>query len=172
MPTKMDNKRVLARFGMVFDGHEFQIVPHRLYVISRRVAEIREVEDLLPGGMIVMSTDVNATAGKGWLGKLKSWTKTMMNRVKRVRRVDEAVQDVLRQRGESSGWTIGRMLRGRYHDKDTDTLFNEKSFTIDISGVPYSTIKDVGYELAKKFNQKCVLAVDHATGRRQLLKLR
>jgi len=134
---------------------------------ARRLAGVVELE---PGGMIVMSTDVNATVGKG---KLKGWAKgflkTWFNRIMRSRKVDETMKQLLQEKGLDSGWSIGNLFRGRYYSPKSGDTFNEKSFSIDIRGVPFDFVKDVAKVLAKKFDQESVLVVDNKSGRTFLL---
>lgn len=134
---------------------------------ARRLAGAIELE---PGGMVVMSTDVNATVGKG---KIKGWAKgfmkTWFNRIMRSRKIDDTMKELLTKQGLDSGWSIGNLFKGRYFSPKSGDTFNEKSFSLDIRGVPFKFVKDVAKVLAKKFDQESVLVVDNKSGRTFLL---
>lgn len=129
--------------------------------IASRIAGLTE----LPfGGMVVMSTDVNATS-TGIKGMAKRLVKTVMNRVLRSKKIDEAVKEQVKEKGIDTGWSIGNLFKGRYYSRKSDQQFNEKSFAVDIRGVPFDFVVDVAKTLMKKFDQEGVLLVNHETGR-------
>jgi hypothetical protein len=111
-----------------------------------------------------MSTDVNATVGRGFVNWAKGYVKTFVNRLMRSRKVEEAVKKVIEEKGLDTGWFIGPFGRGRYHNPKTGEDFDEKSFSIMVRGAPLDMLKDMGRELARKFDQDSVLLVDNASG--------
>lgn len=121
------------------------------------------------GGMIVMSTDVNATGGNSLKSKLKSLTKTWFNRFMRSRKTDETMRELIKERGIDTGWSIGNLFKGRYFSPKSGQTFNEKSFAIDILGVPFDFVKDVAKVIRKKFDQESVLVINHKDNRPYLL---
>jgi dTDP-4-dehydrorhamnose 3,5-epimerase len=84
--------------------------------------------ELSPGGMIVLSTDVNATAGAGWVSVAKRLLQTWWNRTWRNKIVDEELSQEMKEKGVESGWSIGNLFRGRYFSPKTNQTYNEKSF--------------------------------------------
>lgn len=124
--------------------------------IAMRIAGIVK---LLPGGMIVMSTDVNATS-LGIKGFAKRKLKTWYNRITRSDKVDKVIKKKLQEQGMETGWSIGNLFQGRYYSPKANKKFDEKSFSIEMRGVPFKFVKEVGKDLMKKFDQESVLLVN------------
>jgi len=140
--------------------------------IARRVCGAKdEYEEILldPGGMIVMSTDVNATAGRGFIGWAKGITKTFFNRLLRTKKVDKEMMRELKRRGLDMGWSVGNLFKGRYHNPKTGENFDERSFAVDVRGAPMGLVEDVAKALMKKFDQHSVLVVDYSNNRPKLI---
>lgn len=110
-------------------------------------------DDLL-GGIIVVSTDVNSVrqSNNRLINYLKQKFLTTKQRLTR----DRKVTNVLKDRQEEVGWTVGNFLKGRYID-DSGNVFDEKSFCIEINGVSNQTIIDIATKICKDFNQETVL---------------
>lgn len=144
---------------------------HDLTLAESRVAmRLAGETELTPGGMIVMSTDVNATvSGSKLKAVARGLVKTLFNRLLRSRRVDETMKRILEERGMDTGWSIGNLFKGRYYSSKSGKVWDEKSFSIDIRGVPFEFVKDVARVLMKKFDQESVLVVDNKTNRTFLL---
>lgn len=142
------------------------ILSEKEAVIARRVAGLTELD---PGGQIVMSTDVNAEVGAGFKGWAKGFMKTWWNRLMRSSKIDEEIKRLLSEKGLDTGWSIGNLFRGRYFSPKNDQMFNEKSFAVEIRGVPFKFVKDVGEALRKKFDQEAVLLVNFENNRTYLL---
>ena len=87
------------------------------------------------GGMIVLSTDINSNAGKGiWNTIRNKWLGTLLNRMKRVRKVDKVVNEISDANSISIAYSIGpNNLHGKYYDMKTNEAFDERSFTIDLA---------------------------------------
>ena len=131
--------------------------------VAARVMKTAAVSQPLEfeGGMIVLSTDVNATQAKGMLNKAKGFLKTWRNRLTRNRRVDEAVKQQIEEHGLDTGWTVGNLFRGHYYSPKSGTTFNEKSFAVDIRGAPFDFVTDVAEVLRKRFDQESVMVINH-----------
>jgi len=155
-----------VRFAAIIgsDG-EVIITSHREAQIARRVAGTIELE---PGGMIVMSTDVNAEVGRGFVNWAKGFMKTWWNRLMKSQKVDDTLKDLVKERGVDTGWSIGNLFSGRYLSPKTGQTFNEKSFSVDILGVPFEFVRKVADALRKKFDQEAVLVIDHDTNKTYL----
>ena len=155
------------RFALILtpDGEVFE-TSWRESVIAMRVAGLTE---LAPGGQIVMSIDVNATSGRGFVGWAKGFMKTFMNRVQRSGKVDKEIKRMLEEGGIRAGWNIGNLYKGRYYSPKSGQTFNEKSFAIDIRGVSFEFVKQAGEAMRKKFDQEAVLLVDHSNGKAYLM---
>ena len=125
--------------------------------------------ELSPGGMIVLSTDVNATSTPGMLGFAKKFLQTWWNRFQRSRIVDEELAKEMKESGMESGWSIGNLFHGRFFSQNTGKTFNERSFAVDIRGVSFDFIKEAARKLGREFNQESVLVVDHSNGRTFIL---
>ena len=106
------------------------------------------------GGIIVVSTDVNSVrqSNNRLINYLKQKFLTTKQRLTR----DKKVTNVLKDRQEEVGWTVGNFLKGRYID-DSGNVFDEKSFCIEINGVSNQTIIDIATKICKDFNQETVL---------------
>jgi hypothetical protein len=121
------------------------------------------------GGMIVMSTDVNATSAKGIVNKAKGWVKTWANRLLKSRRVDDEVKRLIEERGLDTGWSVGNLFRGRYYSPKSGQTFNEKSFSVDIRGVPFDFVVKVAEALRVRFDQESVMVINHQNNKVQFV---
>jgi hypothetical protein len=130
--------------------------------LARRIAGMYE---MLPGGMIVLSTDVNATVGKNFMGKAKGFLKTWYNRVMKNKKVDDELRDMVKGRGIDTGWSVGNLFRGRFMSPKTNKVFNEKSFAVDIRGVPFEFVQQAAETLRKTFEQEGVLVIDYSNNK-------
>lgn len=114
-----------------------------------------------PGGIIIFSTDLNATLGKAETFKDKvkyfftSKWKTFLNRLKANKRLN----DLLLNKFELGGFTVGNSFKGSYKAKN-GLQFNENSYTVEIAGVDSETLKLIASELCREFKQETVLVRD------------
>ena len=166
MKKKVSQKSEIFSFNLYLTpgGDVIERSPSEAAMI-RRVAGLTELK---PGGMIVMSTDVNATSGSKFKGIAKGFLKSLFNRIMRSRRIDEAMKEMLQKEGLDSGWSIGNLFKGRYYSPKSDKTFNEKSFAVDVRGVDFEFVKDVAELLRKKFDQESVLLVNYKNNRTYL----
>ena len=126
------------------------------------------------GGMIVLSTDINSNAGKGiWNTIRNKWLGTLLNRMKRVRKVDKVVNEISDANSISIAYSIGpNNLHGKYYDMKTNEAFDERSFTIDLRGLPIKIVYQIAEKLCYEFNQQSVLVINHANNKSVLVKLK
>jgi hypothetical protein len=174
----MKERKVLSSFVLDVNprtGRVNEINGHAKRVASVLLQAYSESNIGGPGGMIVCAITVNAMAGSGFMGKLKGWASTMLNRFFRNKHTDEEVMQSLHswnkrdpggdeQQLLGTGWSVGNLFKGHYYDAKSGQTFNDDSFTVDIRGVPLRFVKEVGAGLARKFKQQSVLIVDHKTG--------
>lgn len=129
---------------------------------------------LEPGGMIILSTDVNAMSEGGVLGRIKNWLKTQKQRyLSRKKQSEKAIEEEKIKSGlDQVGWTFGNLFDGRFTTEINGEIkvFDEKSFAIDISGVDFKFVEEVAKNLVKKFNQKSALLINNQTNERMLLE--
>lgn len=156
-----------SRFSFVLylapDGAVHELTSRECRV-ARRVA--RWEMEMKPGGMIVLSTDVNAAVSKGsFLGMAKRFLNTWYNRLVKNKKVDAEMSKLVSEKGLETGWSIGNLFRGRYFSPKSKDVFNEKSMAIDVRGVDFDFVREAGIRLGLDFHQESVLLVDHSNGR-------
>lgn len=142
--------------------------------LKKRIASLllRAEEDLFLGygGMIVISSNVNALTGKGLLGKVKAFGQTMLNRWYKDKYTDDEIRALAKKYRIDTGWSVGNLFKGHYYSPDSGDSFDEQSFSIDVRGAPLSFVKEVAKALARKFKQESVLLIDHETNKSFLVK--
>lgn len=121
-------------------------------------ARADDVPSGMRGGVITLSTDINATASAGVVSKIKAWGRTMFNRITGVGRIKNAVYS-----GGGGGMTIGRFFRGVYKSK-SGKKFDENSLSVEVLYIDSKTLENIATDLAKEFNQETVLVKDYNTG--------
>ena len=171
MTTKKGTVKFSFGLFVAPDGNVYEADGREAKIARRLVRGVEEYEEieLEPGGMIIMSTDVNATVGRGFVSWAKGFTRKWFNRFWRGKIVEKDLMRMVKERGMDTGWSVGNTFRGRYHNPKTGEDFDERSFTVDIRGVPIKFVEDVGKSLMKKFRQHSVMVVNHATGRPKLI---
>lgn len=106
------------------------------------------------GGIIVLSTDVNAVSLSA--NKLANWIKqkweTLKNRISYNKKIDK----ISKKYDDIFAWTVGKYLHGRYKAKD-GTVFDENSISVELINVSTDTIISFAEELCKEFSQETVL---------------
>jgi hypothetical protein len=134
------------------------VVPNVLY-------EAVDFELANPGGVIIFSTDLNATLGNAetLTDKIKyffdSKWKTFLNRFN----VDDRLKKILLNKHQLKGYTVGKNFRGLYTAKN-GMQFNEKSFTIDLAGIDSDMLKMIASEICREFKQEVVMVRDFNEG--------
>jgi hypothetical protein len=103
--------------------------------------------------------------------KVKRIVYTLLNRWRRDKKVDKHVKELMEKHQlntKTTGWSIsyGYAFRGRWFDKEANKVFNEKSFTVEVYGVPISFIKELAEKLRDEFKQEMVIVEDYSTGER------
>lgn len=106
------------------------------------------------GGIIVLSTDVNAinldrNILKNWI---KQKYKTIKNRLTYNKKIDKFSQKY----DEIFAWTVGRYLHGRYKSSNGE-VFDENSISIELLNVSDETIISFAEDLCYEFLQETVL---------------
>ena len=141
-----------------------------LLKIAKMLSSYTEEEFSEPGGMIVCSTDVNSNANRGILGFLKGKWETYLNRFFKSQKVKETIQNFNDYKDlYGVGYSEGNLFKGSYYDRKTGVTFNEKSFSVDLRGLPVDIVKKLAVEMCKKFNQQSVLFVNHENNRSSLI---
>jgi hypothetical protein len=116
------------------------------------------------GGMILLSTDVNATVGS----RISDWfvanLRTFWQRRCRDRLVDRVILEQLAKAGIAVGWSIGPTILGRYYDPEQKLLYVERSFSVEILDAPYPLLSAIAEELRRTFRQQEVILKSYDTG--------
>ena len=114
----------------------------------------QELDENRLGGIIVLSTEVNAI--KLSKNKLINFLKQKYLNVANSISKDKKIKDVLARNLSEVGWTVGNFLRGRYVDEHKN-VYDEKSFCVEINGITNNKLIKVAEDLCKEFNQDTVL---------------
>jgi hypothetical protein len=116
------------------------------------------------GGMILLSTDVNATVGdrlRDWLAaRLQTW----WQRRRRDRLVDRVILEQLTKADVAIGWSVGPTILGRYYDPEKQILYLERSFPVEILDAPYPLLRAISEGLRRAFRQEEVILKSYDTG--------
>ncbi len=107
------------------------------------------------GGMIVFSTDVNATKESGFVGRIKSFLQSVYNKMTVSSRVKNTVLKT------ASGFSLGNFFRGVYKSDD-GKQYDETSLSVEVIGVESKTLELLATDIAKEFNQETVLVKDYS----------
>jgi hypothetical protein len=165
--ARLRKKMRTEKFAMILtpEGDVFTEDDERVARISRKV--LAAISDPLEfeGGMIVMSTDVNATAGSGFKNWARGLLKTWGNRLLKDKKIDEEIRRLIEEKGIDTGWSIGNLFRGRYYSPKSGQTFDEKSFSVDLRGAPMDFVYKVAEALRKKFDQESVMVINHANNK-------
>jgi hypothetical protein len=122
------------------------------------------------GGMILLSTDVNAAVGKRIGDWLAAKVQTFLQRRYRDRLVDRVILEQLAEAGLAVGWSIGPTILGRYYDPEKKVLYIERSFTVEILDAPYPLLKAIAQALRRTFRQEEVIVKSYDTGEAEHLR--
>lgn len=116
------------------------------------------------GGMILLSTDVNATVTNRVGAWIMANLRTFWQRRRKNRLVDRAILEQLARAGVGMGWSVGATLLGRYYDPEKQLLYLERSFWVEILDAPYPLVKAIAEELRRTFRQEEVILKSYDTG--------
>ena len=134
---------------------------------------VDEVPHDLMGGMIVLSTDVNATkqSENKIVDFIKKKAKTLYNRLAYTKKIDKITKQFLKKNPNTNldeyqiqGWTIGKFLNGRYRAND-GSVFDENSISVELIYTPIEEVIKVAEELCRQFDQESVLVKDYANNK-------
>jgi len=117
-------------------------------------------------GIIVFSTDVNAAdLSKNKVKNLfsKKW-KTITNRIMKDKKMAKHIKSKFKEIG---AFSIGNFFKSRYIKNGK--VFDEKSISIEILGVPSKVLIRLATEIARKFDKDTVLLKDYETDRNILI---
>ncbi len=118
----------------------------------------------LRGGIIILSTDVNAVLGdaRTKLDKIKQWligvVESLRNRYRLVAKINAVMQAY-----DKEGVNVGPYFRG-YYRSDSGKVFSERSIAIEMVFVDSATLEKIATELAIQFKQESVLVKDYNNG--------
>jgi hypothetical protein len=115
------------------------------------------------GGMILLSTDVNATVGKGIRSWLAAKLRTSWQRRMRDTLVDQVILEQLANASVVVGWSIGATVVGRYYDPEKKVLYVERSFSVEVLDAPYPLLKAIAEKLRQAFRQQEVILKSYDT---------
>lgn len=125
------------------------------------------------GGMIVFSMDVNAIIDDLEKNKIKAFLKkkyySVMNRASKYRIVNNLISQWNKDFANVDDMyigalTIGNNFKGKYIG-DNNKIYNEKSTSIELGGVPSELLLLFAIELCRAFKQESVLVKDFNTNR-------
>jgi hypothetical protein len=114
------------------------------------------------GGMIILSTDVNAV--KLSENKLVNWVKQKIVSVENKFAFNKKLTKLASKHKDIFAWSIGRYFHGRYRSKE-GYYFDEKSLSIEILGVPVKILIELAEDLCREFKQEAVMLKDYANDR-------
>lgn len=139
--------------------------------------DVRDIQgnyEKYQGGMITFSTDVNDYLENIDTGTIKKFLMKLyystMNHIFRERMLTNMIrewQKALGPKGEKffGGFTIGKGFKGRWVNPKSKKVFDERSFTIELGGLPSELLLLFATQLCQKFKQDSVLVKDFNTDR-------
>jgi len=110
------------------------------------------------GGIIVLSTDVNAQQLSQ--NKLMNWIKKKVATLKNRVSADKNIKNAVLNNVPETGWTVGKYLRGRYHAADGSD-FDENSLSVELLGLPTDVLVSIAEDLCNEFKQESVIVKDY-----------
>ncbi len=158
-----------TRWNEVFSG---ELEGRIYYTEDGDICEsiIKEFASEEKGGIIIFSTDVNANIKdkKSFRGKVQEFIKknfqTIVNRLAHNKKLTKLFSSE-EFRKSIKGFSVGNFFTGRYVNKDTGKIYDEKSLSVEIIDISFPTLIAVAEAIAKEFNQEAVLVMDHDKGR-------
>lgn len=106
------------------------------------------------GGIITFSTDMNSTklSENAFVNFLKQKLLTVVNRITAMQKIDTVAKNFTLK-----GWTVTKGLHGKYIDRKSGIVFDEKSLSVELVGITTEVLLDVAAELCEEFKQQSVL---------------
>jgi hypothetical protein len=146
-----DNKKVFASY--IYRDNKFKEIDS--YNLDTVDVDKR-------GGMIVLSTDVNSE--KLSENVVINWIKqkliTLKNRLLHTKMITEEIE----KNKNVQGFSVGNFFKGRYFDRENNSVFDEKSISIEIIGISQEDLYSIAEDLKNRFIQQSVLVKDYSTG--------
>lgn len=127
-----------------------------------------EIGEGYKGGIIVFSTEVNANEAS--TNKVLNFIKKKLSTIKNTMTYKSKVSNVLKNYDAVNpevkiiGWTLGTFVHGMY-TADDGSVFNEKSLSLELVGIPQKDLFKVAELICREFNQQSVLVKSYDTGR-------
>ena len=130
------------------DRYYSQILSDQIYVdeiiYTESFIEKNQTQESLPknlrGGIITFSADRDSIlSNDGVINFLKQNN-------------DKVAQDF-----KLIGWTVTKGLHGKYTDRKTGKVFDEKSLSVELVGIPTDVLLDVAEKICDEFKQKSAL---------------
>lgn len=159
-----ENRRCLNNSKGAFNSDRYysQILSDQIYVdeiiYTESFIEENQTQDSLPqnllGGIITFSTDMNSTelSQNKFISFLKQKIVTLVNRITAMKKIDTVAQEFNLQ-----GWTVTKGLHGKYTDRKTGKVFDEKSLSVELVGIPTDVLLDVAEKICDEFKQQSAL---------------
>lgn len=143
--------------------HSIKVCENNVITRNEKLDEAIEGSiDMDKGGVIVLSTDVNAVRQdeRKIVDFLKKKLSTYKNRLSYGKMINKRAKEF----EDIYAWTIGKFLSGRYKSKD-GTIFDENSISVELLGVSTDTLISFAESLCRDFKQETVLVKDYENGR-------
>lgn len=127
-----------------------------------------EIGEGYKGGIIVFSTEVNANEAS--TNKVLNFIKKKLSTIKNTMTYKSKVSNVLKNYDAVNpevkiiGWTLGTFVHGMY-TADDGSVFDEKSLSLELVGIPQKDLFKVAELICREFNQQSVLVKSYDTGR-------
>lgn len=124
------------------------------------------------GGMIVFALSVNALVDVSEKNRLKAFLKKVyystMNHVFKDKTLNKLVKKWNEEFGDTpdmylGALTVGNNFKGKY--QSGDKIYNDKSTSIELGGVPSELLLLFAIEISKTFKQETVLVKDFNTNK-------
>ena len=116
------------------------------------------------GGIILLSTDVNATVGSHIAARIGAKLRTFWQKWRKERLVDRIILEQLSKAGVAIGWSIGPNHLGRYFDPEKNVVYAEQSFAVEILDAPYPLLQTIAEALRRTFQQQEIILRSYDTG--------
>lgn len=117
------------------------------------------------GGIIVFSIDENINPGAGYWIRLEIWVRNKawltINQIRTNSKIDSIIGK--NQNIKEAGFSIGNYFIGGCYRAKRGEIFDEKSATLEITGISSEILEKVASQIAREFHQDSVLVKDFET---------